>query len=495
MLAIIASYIEQHHLLPAEGTVVVAVSGGADSLCLLHILNRLCGPGKRYPQVRLHVAHLNHQLRGEESERDAAYVAYVANIWGLPISTGTVDVPQLARSEHLSLEEAARAARYRFLREVAHVQTGQTGQPIAVAHHADDQVETLLLHLLRGGGLASMTGMQPRRGDIIRPLLGIHRSTILEYCQQHAIVAVEDSSNADTHFLRNRIRHELLPLMESMNPAIRATLLRNAEVASVDMQYIETQVDAIWPAVVLTEQDNRFTLSVLALLAFPLSLQRHLLRRLTARLCSGQSPSEPRHYILIEQFLRHDNNGEERTLQLPAQLRLKRIVNTVCIYQAEEDTVLNFSASTDEEKLAIPGHIAVQGTPWLASAEVVAEDITQHVLQALAREDWSAVWRLLPTNRHTVYIDGDSVDTVLTVRTRRPGDRMRPLGMAQEKKVQDILVDKHIARVERGSIPLFFTADRCIWLAGVCIADFVRLTNTTQRIVRLSITGPITIRE
>ena len=492
MLAIIASYIEQHHLLPTEGTVVVAVSGGADSLCLLHILNRLCGPEKRYPPVRLHVAHLNHQLRGEESERDATYVAHIANLWGLPISIGTVDVPQLARSKHLSLEEAARVARYRFLREVAHAQTGQT---IAVAHHADDQVETLLLHLLRGGGLASMVAMQPRQGDIIRPLLAVHRSAILAYCREHAIVAVEDSSNADTHFLRNRVRHELLPIMESMNPAIRATLLRNVEVASVDMHYIETQVDAIWPDIVLTEQSGSFTLSVLALLALPLSLQRHLLRRLTARLCSGQSPLEPRHYTLIEQFLRHDNNGEERILQLPAQLRLKRTLNTVCIYQAVEDSSPNFSASTAEEWLAIPGHIAVQGTPWLAMAEVVAEDITRHVLQALAREDWPAVWRLLPTNRHTVYIDGDNVDTVLMVRTRRPGDRIHPLGMAHEKKVQDILVDEHIARVERGSIPLFFSGGRCIWLAGVCIADFVRLTNTTRRIVRLSITPSTTIRE
>jgi tRNA(Ile)-lysidine synthase len=488
MLAVITSYIEQHHLLPENGTVIVAVSGGADSLCLLHVLNRLCGPGKRYAHLSLHVAHLNHQLRSAESERDAAYVEQVAHAWGLPVTIGTVDVPQLARSEHLSLEEAARAARYGFLREVAQ------GQFIAVAHHADDQVETLLLHLLRGGGLASMVGMQPRGGDIIRPLLAVHRSDILAYCRKHAIEPVEDTSNADTHFLRNRIRHELLPLMESMNPGIRATLLRNAEVVNVDMHYIETQVDAIWPDVVLTAQSNSFTLSAPALLALPLSLQHHLLRRLSARLCSGQSPLEPRHYTLIEQFLQHDNNGEQQMLQLPAQMRMVRTLNTVCLYGMEEERVPVFSASPEEHLLPIPGYVAVKGTSWLATTEEIVADITQRVLPALACEDWAEVWRLLPTNRHTVYIDGDTVDAVLTVRTRHPGDRMRPLGMTHEKKVQDILVDSHIARAERGNIPVFFSAGRCIWLAGLCIADSVRLTRTTRRIIRLNITKSITIQ-
>src|SRR5579863_5957589 len=482
MLAIVISTIEYYHLLPESGTIVVAVSGGADSLCLLHILHRLCGTEKRYPHVGLHVAHLNHQLRGAESERDATHVRQIAHAWGLPVTIGTVDVAQFARSEHLSLEEAARIARYRFLREVAQ------GQPIAVAHHADDQVETLLLHLLRGGGLASMVGMQPRRGDIIRPLLAVYRSDILAYGQQHSIVPVEDSSNADTHFLRNRVRHELLPVLESMNPAIRATLLRNAEVVSIDMQYIETQVDAIEADVLLTQQNSSFTLSVPALLALPLSLQRHLLRRITARLCSGQSPLEPRHYTLIEQILQHDNHGEQQMLHLPAQLCLLRTLNTVCISRMEEEYVPIFSASPEDNVLPIPGCVALNGTRWLATAEEIAVEMTQQVLSALAREDWAEVWRLLPSNRHTVYIDGATIEAVVTIRTRHPGDRIQPLGMAHEKKVQDILVDNHIARAERGSMPLFFSAGRCIWLAGLCIADSVRLTRTTQRIVRLSIT-------
>src|SRR6266516_1907705 len=144
MLETITAFIERYHLFPSHGTIVVAVSGGADSLCLLHVLNRLCGAGKRYPHLQLHVAHLNHKLRGVASSADADDVARLAAGWGLPATIGTIDVPALARTEHRSIEDAARTARYRFLREVAQ------GRPIAVAQHADDQVETLLLYWLRG---------------------------------------------------------------------------------------------------------------------------------------------------------------------------------------------------------------------------------------------------------------------------------------------------------------------------------------------------------
>jgi len=325
MLETIARYIERHHLLPESGEIIVAVSGGADSLCLLHVLHRLCGPGKRYPALGLHVAHLNHKLRGDASAQDAAAVSHLATAWGLPVTIGEIDVPALAHQEHRSLEDAARIARYRFLRQIAH------GRPIAVAHHTDDQIETLLLHLLRGSGMTGMIGMQPRQQDIIRPLLEVSHAQTIAYCQRHQIVPIEDTSNTDPRFLRNRIRHELLPLLEALNPGIRATLLRNAEVMHVDIEWIDVQLDAIWPAIVFTEQEDSIRLKLEPFLALPLSLQRHLLRRVTARLCAGQSPLELRHYILIEQLLRQPGTTETRMLDLPHNLRLT--------YQANEVTL------------------------------------------------------------------------------------------------------------------------------------------------------------
>ena len=485
MLHTISTYIDQHKLLPESGTIVVAVSGGADSLCLLHVLCQLCGngPHARYQGVRLHVAHLNHMLRGEASYRDAASIEQLATSWGLSVTIGEIDVPALAREERRSLEEAARTARYRFLREAAH------GGPIAVAHHADDQVETLLLHWLRGVGLAGMAGMQPRQQDIIRPLLGITHAETLAYCAQYGLTPLEDASNSDPRFLRNRIRHELLPLLESLNPGIHATLLRNAEISSIDAQWIEQQVDSCWPSVVLSQQENSIKLSRDGLLSLPLSLQRHLLLRVAARLCAGQSPLELRHYQLIEELLQREIGAvDEVLLHLPAQMQVTRAVDSLVFERfAHKQTEQAFSVSPQELRLAIPGRIEVPGTPWTAAAELVNADVVQQVRQAIQYGNWPKVWQLLPSTRYTVHIDADRASLLLVVRTRRRGDRIQPLGMAYEKKVQDILVNEGIPRADRPSMPLFFSAAHCVWLAGVQIDDRVRLTGQTQRILRLSI--------
>jgi tRNA(Ile)-lysidine synthase len=482
---IVTTYIDKHQLLPSHGEVIVAVSGGADSLCLLHLLNRLCGPGKRYPGVRLHAAHLNHKLRGEASDRDAAVVGSIVESWGLPCTLGEIDVAALARTERRSLEDAGRGARYRFLREVAH------GQPIAVAHHADDQVESLLLHFLRGSGLTGMVGMLPRQQDIIRPLLEVRHAQTVAYCQEHDIEPLEDLSNVDPRFLRNRIRHELLPLLESLNPGIHSTLLRNADVIRVDVEWLEAQVDSCWPDVVVSEQDDAIRLSIEALLSQPLSLQRHLLRRVTGRLCEGQSPLEIRHYTLIEQLLGY-HDRQERALNLPHQLRVVRSFNEVTFERLYGCTATRAVATWNQQnaevaQLPVPGRNRVPGTPWIATAEQVPAELMAEVREALRLEDWSQVWRLLPSSRHVVYVDADVAGSFLEVRTRRPGDRMQPLGMQYEKKMQDIFVDKHVARTDRGSIPIFFTASHCIWLAGVCLDERARLTSKTQQAVRLAI--------
>jgi tRNA(Ile)-lysidine synthase len=516
----VTTYIEQHQLLPESGRVIVAVSGGADSLCLLHLLHSLCGPGKRYPGVQLHIAHLDHQLRGKASAGDADAVARLATAWKLPVTIGLVDVAALALREQRSLEDAARTARYRFLREVAQ------GQPIAVAHHEDDQVETLLLHWLRGGGIASMIGLQPRQQDIIRPLLCVSHADTLAYCQQHDLMPLEDASNTDPRFLRNRIRHELLPLLESLNPGIRATLLRNAEVMGVDAEWIEQQVDMHWPTVVVEEKKDAHQLSRRALLSLPLSLQRHLLRRVTSRLNAGQSPLELRHYQLIEALLHKENNGEELMLHLPHQLRMVYVRDTVVFEHAvgtdlsrppnsidpREYTLqpisrqrhfqnpgiglvdaghprgMTGSGGGDESVppgiLPIPGRVVVPGTPWTAVAEIVPDGEVQQIKQAILSGESLQSGAI---TQYALHIDADCVGDTLLVRTRKPGDRIRPLGMTKEKKVQDILVDKHIARSERMLIPLFFSKSHCVWLAGVCLDDRVRLTEATERIVRLSI--------
>lgn len=478
----VTAFIEQHALLPADGEIVVAVSGGADSLCLLHILHALCGPEKRYPGVSLLVAHLDHQLRGEEGQRDAVCVARIASVWGLPVASGRIDVLALARTEHRSLEDAAREARYRFLREVAQ------GRLIAVAHHQDDQVETLLLHLLRGSGTGGMVGMLPRQQDIIRPLLPLSRAETIAYCEYYGLTPVEDASNRDPRFLRNRIRHELLPLLESLNPAIHSTLLRSAEVTQVDLEWIEEQVAWLWPQVVRTESAHAIALDVDGLWKLPLSLQRHLVRRASAMLSGGQSPLELRHYQLIEELCRRPSDGAERVLHLPGQLIISRHLSILTLERRSTKKEQHiFSASPREIILPIPGSIALPGTPWVAGAGWLGGADLKLLRDALEREDKAALWQFLPSHRYTVYIDGESIETYVRIRTRQPGDRVQPLGMAHEKKVQDVMVDHHVPRGERAAIPLFFGPAHCIWVAGVCIDERIKLTGATHAILRLSI--------
>ncbi|MGZ6366508.1 MAG: tRNA lysidine(34) synthetase TilS [Ktedonobacteraceae bacterium] len=482
---ILTTYIDKHKLLPPSGKIIVAVSGGADSLCLLHLLNQLCGPGKHYPDVRLHAAHLNHKLRGEASDRDAAAVVSIVESWRLPCTSGEVDVAELARVERRSLEDAARSARYRFLREVAQ------GKPIAVAHHADDQVETLLLHFLRGSGIQGMVGMLPRQQDIIRPLLEVRHAQTVAYCQEHGIEPLEDLSNSDPRFLRNRIRHELVPLLESLNPGFDSTLLRNAGVIGVDVEWLEAQIDTCWSKVVSSEQEDRITLSREALSSLPLSLQRHLLRRVTAHLCDGQSPLEIRHYMLIEQLMGHKDR-QERTLDLPHELRMVCGFHEIAFERLPAHVSIRDIITGDQQNeevvlLPIPGRIKVQGTPWIATAEPAPARLMAEVRDALRLEDWSEVWRLLPATQQVVYVDADVAGSFLEVRTKKKGDRMRPLGMQHEKKMQDIFVDQHVARSDRGTTPIFFSTSHCIWLAGVCLDDRARLTSKTQQIVRLAI--------
>ncbi|HFB52371.1 MAG TPA: tRNA lysidine(34) synthetase TilS, partial [Anaerolineae bacterium] len=247
-----AAFCREHQLLAAGETVVVAVSGGADSVCLLDVLRRLA-PALN---LKLHVAHLNHQLRGDAAAADADFVRDLARRWQLPVTIGQADVAQLARQQKKSVEDAARAARYDFLRQVARK---IHAEKIAVGHNADDQSETVLLHFLRGAGLDGLRGMLPRTpqpdggAPLIRPLLEIPRTEIEAYCRAQNLPFRTDATNRDENFTRNRVRHSLLPLLETFNPNIRAALRRTAALMQADFPLVERETDRAWQFVVKTE--------------------------------------------------------------------------------------------------------------------------------------------------------------------------------------------------------------------------------------------------
>jgi len=305
--------------------------------------------------------------------------------------------------------------------------------------------------------------------------------------------------------------------LTELNPGIRETLLRNAETMQVDFAWIEDQIDTYWPQVVSSQEDklptdainrvptfsgdksqqgsDHISVNLSMLRRLPLSLQRHLLRRVTACLHAGQSALELRHYRLIERLMHRETSRTTLTLHLPNHLHVRRTGDTLEFQRVHEQSGRTKALTESVEvQLPIPGRVAVAGTLWIATAEVLSDELQRQVRIALQHQDWAAVWRVLPSTRYTVYADADKLicdqehrSSMLCVRTRRDGDRIRPLGMAYEKKVQDVLVDKHIPRAERDQIPLFFAPTHCVWLAGVHLDDRVRLTKETRNIVRLSI--------
>ncbi len=293
----VLEFVQGNGLVFAGETLLVGVSGGPDSVCLLHVLKTIIAR----LGIEIHVAHLNHMLRGAESEADAEYVSALARQLGVNVTSGERDVRGYRMEHRLSLEEAARDVRYQFFAEVAR-QVG--ARKVAVGHTMDDQVETILMRLLRGAGTLGLQGMQPRatwaaRGgeghfEIVRPLLEVTRQEVYAYCQEHGLSPREDSSNLSPSYLRNRIRHELLPLLRSYNPKIDEALVRTADTLATELSYLDSQVSQVWERVV-AEEDQALILDGSEIKTLHPALQRHLLRQVVSRLLGSLEDIEWKH--------------------------------------------------------------------------------------------------------------------------------------------------------------------------------------------------------
>jgi len=301
----VLGFIGQHHLVLPQGTLVVGVSGGPDSVCLAHLLVGL----KDRLGVGIHLAHLNHLLRDAESEADADYVSELARRLGVDATLERRDVRSYQTMHCLTLEEAARQVRYQFLAEVA----GKAGAGrIAVGHTADDQTETILMRLLRGTGALGLAGMQPltewdslggQRGlKIVRPLLEVSRKEVEAYCQRHGLAPRRDSSNLSKVHLRNRLRCELLPLLRRYNPRIDEALLRMADTLTSDLDFLEQQVSRVWDGVV-SEEEKAVVLKAAELKSLHPALQRHLFRLVLKRLLGDLEDIEWKHIEKMRQAL------------------------------------------------------------------------------------------------------------------------------------------------------------------------------------------------
>lgn len=460
--------------------IVLAVSGGADSLCLMHVLWSL-SPRSGW---RLHVAHLDHGLRGEEAARDARLVAELAGRLNLPATVERRDVAAYRDANALTLEEAARDVRYSFLAEVAD-QVGAAA--VATGHTADDSMETIVLHWLRGSGLAGLRGIAPARElsarvRLIRPLLNLTRADTESYCRNVGLEFAVDATNADERLLRNRIRRRLLPELETYNPNLRETLIRAAAVAADDYDFLAGQVSRWWGLVVTGRPDGTLSLDRRTIGGLHPAVQGGLLREALTRLWGGWQDFGWVHVQAMRDAVVAGKVGT--IVDLPHGLALAVSYDAAWLgpreavhgWLAGEDDLPE--APTNTLRLAAPGVTALPGSEWSLIVEPAAEQVD-------------------PGVPLSVCVDADQVGADLWLRRPRPGDRFQPLGMTGTKKLQDLLVDAKVPRGRRTTLPVVECARGLLWVAGRpgpevrdlragWLAEWARVRPETARVWQLS---------
>ncbi len=481
LLKTIRSTIDRHVLLPRGGRVIVGVSGGPDSLCLLHVL-RVLAP--EYG-MSLHVAHLNHQLRAVDSDDDAAFVAQLAAEWGLPCTVEACDVSAYAEREKLAMEEAARQMRYGFLAEVAQRVGSDT---IAVAHHADDQAESVLMHVIRGSGMAGLRGMRPRSeiGDLrlgianiqypipgvwlIRPLLYVSRADIAAYCVAHELQPRFDVSNLDQTYFRNWLRHTVLPLLSEHNPGVRDVLCRTAQVAAADYDLLHAEMERVWSQVARVST-SAIVFDRAAWQALPLSLKRATIREAIHRLRQHLRNINFVHVERAVEAAEHGEVGDRATLAEGLLLTLTYESFTIADeeYQAR---LPNWPLLEPGTRVAVhaPGLSHLPGTDWALFAELL-----------MAKSDYQD-----NPDPWTAYLDAEACTGPLVLRTRLPGDRIAPQGMGgHTTKLNELMINLKVPRAARDRAPLLVSGERILWACGLRVDERACITSATRRVVRL----------
>lgn len=451
----VARAIAQGALWSPGETVVVAVSGGADSLCLLYALHA----AQPHHQGRLHIAHLDHGFRGSAAAAEAARVADIAHALRLPATLGRANGPAQMVQEQLSAEEAARHVRYRFLVDVA---AAEGAAAIALGHTADDQAETVLMHIIRGAGLDGLRGMRPAAPlapwmaagldlavppRLVRPLLDLTRADTAGYCAACGLTPALDEWNQDPHFLRVRVRQEVLPLLETINPRVRQALLRLADLAARQEQDLAAMVDSRWPTLAHVT-DQAVELDLAAWRGLPWALRLQALRR-AVRHIRGHVDDLGAEATGAAAGL--DGRAVGSEVALVADLVARRAYGAIVIGRPIAGAGAGPWPDLGAERvpLAVPGRTALPGAHTLL-AELLPRE----------QADWGAA------GRDEAWLDADACGPRLWLRTRRPGDRFQPLGMAGQKKLHDFFVDEKVPRAERDRIPLVISPRGLVWVVG-----------------------------
>jgi len=466
--------IRQHDLAGARTRVVVAVSGGADSVALVHLLRELDAAGEL---VVAGLAHFNHLLR-EDASRDEAFCVALASACGIPVLVEREAVRTRAEAAGQSIEHAASVARHEFFgRALTHF----VAERVAVGHTRDDQAETFLLRLLRGAGPKGLAAMHPRNGEVIRPLLRCRRADLAEYLDQRGIAHVEDETNADVGVPRNRVRAELLPLLEDrFNPNVVDVLADQAELARQEWLWMESELalrnlepgtlepGSLEPGML---QPEALSLDVAALERAPVALRRFAVWKMMMRIAGGRPVSfdhvDAAMHLIGKEVSTAALDGPGQTVQrIGARLVLTKRARRNS--RAQPPAAFWYP-------LHVPGEVQVTEAGCVVAAAYVAGSGMEAA-------------RAVAGNREIAVVAGDFSADALSIRNRRPGDRFSPPGLVGRKKLQDFLVDRKVPRAARDGVPLVVDRnDRIVWVAGHEIDRAFQVTDASQSVVILTL--------
>ena len=460
-------FIVHHKMIVDNETVLVAVSGGADSLALLHSLHAL----RSQLNCQLHVVHLNHCLR-PDADADADFVRQHAKHLKLPWTIQRVEIPRLVQQWKLSVEAAGRRARYQFYESVA---TKVNATKIALGHHQDDSAETVLMNLIRGTGATGLKGIAPvRDAKFIRPLAGFTRQQIEAFLTSIDVVPRHDITNTDTRYLRNRVRHELIPRLESdYNPNIKIGLSRTADVLRAESEYLDTVAQKALETCRLQDPHERVVLDRIEFRQYHIALQRRMLRQSVSEMSGDMNDLYFAHCEKILNLIQSE--ASNALLALPNGLQFRRAYQQL-IFERKPVETGNFVYS-----IVTVGKTSIE----VLNTEITAELGNTESPSTLA----------LPDGRFEAIFDYEKIRKVfaepsletfpLTVRNRRQGDRFQPYGMRGTKKIKDFLIDAKVPRHERDSIPLLVCGNQILWIIGHTTSDAFKIESDTRQYLYL----------
>ncbi len=444
----IRAYIKKHNLITPHSRVLIAVSGGADSMCLLHILHAL---RTDFP-FDVHIAHLNHQLR-PEAQADADFVVQTANNLGLPITLGTANILALAQKEKRSIEDAARIERRKFLLETAHhVDATQ----IALGHTHNDQAETILFRLLRGTSLTGLSGIRPKTDHLwIRPLLETTRMQVETFVAQHKISFIQDATNTDLRYARNKIRHQLIPHLKThYAPQITSALTRLGTLAQDDDNLLESLSENAFQKATLYSANRKIILDVKQIFGYHISLRRRLLKKALFELG------------ISENAVTFVTMGRLHTrIQISADISAHHVNGLF---------ILAKPTSPFQVPISLLGN-----TPFpIQNAHILAK-----------RQRTTNTLQVKPNDAYTVFFDADQLPSSLYVRQVQAGDRFQPFGFSGTQKVNKLLVEHKIPYPLRSEVPVLVGDNQILWVLGLRRSNHAPITPKTKHIQKLMFEG------